>query len=96
MKKNNIQSRREFFKDAAKSVLPVLGAVVLGGVPHLLKAEKAPTNCYSCSGSCLSSCTGTCYEYCRGGCKGSCAYTCLGNCSSCTGCCSGSCYGLSF
>ena len=29
MKKNNIQSRREFFKNAAKSVLPVLGAVVL-------------------------------------------------------------------
>ncbi len=97
MKKKNLQSRREFFKNAAKGVLPILGVVVLGGIPKLIRAEQAPTSCYSCSGGCLSTCKGTCYQYCSGGCKGSCAYTCMGNCNTtCSGRCSGSCYGMNF
>ena len=40
MKKKNLQSRREFFKNAAKGVLPILGVVVLGGIPKLIKAEQ--------------------------------------------------------
>lgn len=32
---NNIQSRREFFKKAAKGALPILGAIVLSNTPLL-------------------------------------------------------------
>ena len=46
-KKRNeeLQSRRDFFKKAAKGVLPILGAVVLAGVPNLVKAEETPMGC---------------------------------------------------
>lgn len=83
-KKQNeeLQSRREFFKKAAKAALPVVGAVVLSSLP-LLKAEAAPMGC-----------TGTCYGMCHGSCKG-CEYTCSGTCKhaceSCKYTCSGGC-----
>ncbi|WP_287801980.1 Cys-Xaa-Xaa-Xaa repeat radical SAM target protein [Prevotella sp.] len=97
-KKEELQSRRDFFKNAAKGVLPVLGAIVLSGIPNLVKAEKAPMGCrYGCSGSCLENCYTTCYQYCSSSCKGTCKYTCRGNCrESCTGTCSGGCYGMEY
>ena len=83
-KNEELQSRREFFKKAAKSALPILGAIVLAGTPTIAKAvEKAPMGC-----------TGTCYGGCYGGCKG-CSTTCTGTCShGCRGCsttCTGGC-----
>ena len=43
-KNEELQNRREFFKKAAKSALPILGAIVLAGAPQILKAtEKSPT-----------------------------------------------------
>jgi len=85
-KKEDFRSRREFFKKAAKSVLPLLAAVAFVGNPIIVKAiEKSPMGC-----------TGTCTGYCDGGCKG-CSTTCSGTCSGgCTGCsttCSGTCSG---
>ena len=41
-KKEELQSRRDFFKKAAKGVLPVFGAVVLAGVPNIMKAVETP------------------------------------------------------
>ena len=46
MKKNEkneeLQSRREFFKKAAKGALPILGAIVLANAPAVINAaEKA-------------------------------------------------------
>ncbi len=88
MKKNKnneeLQSRREFFKKAAKGALPILGAIVLANAPVIAQAaEKAPMGC-----------TGTCYGLCYGGCKG-CSTTCTGTCShGCRGCsttCTGGC-----
>lgn len=88
MKKNEkneeLQSRREFFKKAAKGALPILGAIVLANAPAAINAaEKAPMGC-----------TGTCYGACYGGCKG-CSTTCTGTCSNgCRGCsttCTGGC-----
>lgn len=85
-KKQNeeLQSRREFFKEAAKKALPVIGAIALASSPILAQAaEKEPMGC-----------TGTCYGMCQGSCKG-CQYTCSGTCKNgCTGCqytCSGTC-----
>ena len=66
-----LQSRREFFKKAAKAALPVVGAVVLSSLP-ILKSEAA-TGCWNadCEGSCNSGCQG-CQDSCYGSCKGTC------------------------
>ncbi len=70
-----LQSRREFFKKAAKAALPVVGAVVLANLP-ITKSEAA-TGCYlagcqfDCEGSCSNGCQG-CSDSCYGSCKGSC------------------------
>lgn len=78
MKKNEkneeLQSRREFFKKAAKGALPILAAVALAGAPAIVNAAtKDPMGCsrYGC-GICTNSCTGEC--------KGGCRYTCSGGC----------------
>lgn len=65
-----IQSRREFFKNAAKGALPILGAVLLANAPVIARAadSEAPMGC-----------TGSCYSGCKNGCT-SCKYTCKGGC----------------
>ena len=65
-----IQSRREFFKNAAKGALPILGAVLLANAPVIARAadSEAPMGC-----------TGSCYSGCTNGCT-SCKYTCQGGC----------------
>lgn len=95
-KQEEIQSRREFFKKAAKTALPVLGAVVLSSIPFTeTKADyvnRFTGECTGCSGSCQRSCSGTCSGSCEGGCQGSCVQGCQGNCKGdCYGTCKGSC-----
>ena len=94
-KNEELQSRREFFKSAAKGALPILGAIVLAGTPSLVKAieiENAPMGCrYGCSGSCYTSCAGTCKGTCNTTCMGSCVGSCRGTCDSCKGSCQGTC-----
>ena len=70
-KKEELQSRREFFKSAAKAALPVIGTVVLSQLP--ITAQATPAGCakYGC-GICTNTCTGEC--------KGGCRYTCSGGC----------------
>ena len=79
-KKTNeeLQSRREFFKKAAKAALPVVGVVVLSTLP--LNAD-ASTFCNGCSGSCADTCSGTCSGNCTGDCSTSCKGTCEGSCN---------------
>ena len=87
-KKQNeeLQSRREFFKNAAKKALPVIGAIALVSSPIIAKAaETEPMGCqFGCSDGCYTSCDGSC----RGGCMG-CSGTCTGGCN---GSCMGGCY----
>jgi len=104
MKKRNeneeIQSRREFFKSAAKKALPILGVVALANMPIISKATETKdpaTACqnYGCTMSCQSSCLGCTGECtgCTGGCTGYCT-SCVAVCAdSCTGGCEGSCLG---
>lgn len=78
-KKTNeeLQSRREFFKKAAKAALPVVGAVVMTSLPTNLFATNS-TGCNGCSGGCtgcVGSCTGACSGSCSGRCSGSCKGT---------------------
>ena len=60
-KTEEIQSRREFFKSAAKKALPILGAIALTSSISLLTNSCGSYNCGdSCYGSCYTSCPGTC------------------------------------
>lgn len=94
MKKNQnneeLQSRREFFKNAAKGAMPIIGAIVLAGAPQIIKAaESAPMGCNTgCYGSCYTGCMTTCL----GGCNTSCNGMCMNNCYiTCSGSCRGAC-----
>ena len=73
-----LQTRRRFFKVAAKKVLPILGAVALMNTPVIAKAVEAePTGCnrQDCTNGCIQSCYG-----CKGTCKGDCTGRCSGAC----------------
>ncbi|MDE6633825.1 MAG: Cys-Xaa-Xaa-Xaa repeat radical SAM target protein [Bacteroidaceae bacterium] len=88
--KNNaeLQSRREFFKNAAKSALPILGAIMLTNAPAIMRATEAQCDC---SGACMGYCKGTCKGSCDGACMGGCKGTCQSSCSyGCQGSCKGS------
>lgn len=73
-KREELQSRREFFKKAAKSALPILGAIVLANAPGIANAaEDAPMGCnYGCTTTCIGSCKGACSS-----CSHGCARTCM-------------------
>lgn len=98
-KREEIQSRREFFKKAAKAALPVVGAAILSSVPFM-NAEATPSECYlsACSGTCTGTCSGLCTTSCQGGCANhacqtDCMYSCSGGCDGgCFGTCSSSSY----
>lgn len=95
MKKKNcseeLQSRREFFKKAAKGALPILGAIVLTNVPVVVSAaEEDPMGCNDscyrgcashCSGRCQTTCNVSCMNHCRDNCGATCKYTCSGKCT---------------
>lgn len=82
-KSEELQTRREFFKKAAKTALPILGAVVLSQLPLNVSASESEVNgCdYGCSGSCWSSCQSSCRRYCDSGCTGSCSGGCKAVCA---------------
>lgn len=89
-KKEELQSRREFFKKAAKGALPILGAILLSGAPQILNAtEKSPMGCSRRDG-CSATCASSCQRYCRGRCNALCQDSCYNDC---TGSCKGTCYG---
>lgn len=88
-KKEELQSRREFFKKVGKGVLPILGAAVLSALP----VEEAKAQ-WGCNYSCQDSCSRGCYGGCSSSCGGSCGMQCSGFCKgSCSGGCRTSCFG---
>lgn len=85
MKKNmnneELQSRREFFKKAAKGALPILGAIVLANMPAVMQADAPAMGCGgSCRGYCSEACATTCNVGCKSGCKSSCGASCTNEC----------------
>ena len=65
-----LQSRREFFKRAAKGALPILAFTMFGSALSSCgdDDEPKPSSCVnSCSGSCKSDCSGSCKWSCAGG-----------------------------
>ena len=98
MKKNRkeeIQSRREFFKNAAKAALPMLGVALLASNPIVAKAAETQMGCTTCYGTCVghcrSACGSVCTTNCMGSCRDSCYPSCEGSCTSCRGTCQTSC-----
>ncbi len=101
----DIQSRREFFKNAAKAALPVLGLAIVSSIPSVSSnARESPmTSCiFGCSGSCSGGCENSCYGTCSNGCYKSCSRGCTevcgGGCGSqcqsdCNTTCKGECFG---
>lgn len=78
-----IQNRREFFKNAAKRVLPLMGFLSLT-IPPVFAFNSV----FACD--CAHNCRGDCENTCKGGCEYECAYGCF---KSCKGDCHGSCHG---
>ncbi len=87
-KNEEIQSRREFFKSAAKKALPILGAITLTNIPII--ANNAQSHSSGCT-----YCQGTCYG-CAGSCKGTCSDVCTGCAGLCQGTCKGMCYNSAY
>lgn len=88
MKKNKneeLQSRRQFFKRAAKGTLPILAAAVMASSPLLSQASESAMGCNlgcsgQCSGGCKYTCDYTCDHTCKERCTGGCKTTCSGAC----------------
>lgn len=91
--KKDILSRREFFKNSFKKVIPILAATTLLSNPLFLSAHHRSNACEgSCSGTCAGTCEGLCGKGCTEACMDSCEGTCKGSCyRSCTGTCEGCC-----
>ena len=89
MKKNGkneeLQSRREFFKKAAKGALPILGAIVLANAPAIVNAAgESPMGCRGCASYCTGGCSGSCVS-CVGSCNNKCDFTCRTHCKTSSG-----------
>ena len=84
-KNEELQSRREFFKSAAKAALPVLAVAAFGTTLLTSCDENQPSTssngCNGCSGSCSSSCSGGCEGGCSGGCDDNCTAACWNSCN---------------
>ena len=109
-KKENeeLQSRREFFKQAAKAALPVVGAAIMASVPTVIASQTGGRVNFQavCSNGCTNQCGDGCSGSCKGDCKGSCKGDCTGSAdgsnnssgcgygclNTCSGGCQGTCY----
>ena len=79
IKDEELQTRRAFFKNAAKATLPILAVAALGG-SLLTSCDPDSPNTPTPSG-CGKSCSGSCEGSCSGGCDTSCAGSCFDNCA---------------
>ncbi len=78
-----LQSRREFFKKAAKAALPVIGMTVanplfaqIGASVNYISSPNPLRSQCQCSGGCAGGCQTTCYGDCTGDCQSNCYGTC--------------------
>lgn len=74
-KNEELQSRREFFKSAAKGALPILAFTLLG-TTVLTSCKKDEDGCgKGCSGGCGSTCSGSCEHDCQTVCEAWCSFS---------------------
>jgi len=81
-KKQNeeIQSRREFFKESAKKALPLLAFTALGAT-LFTACEKENASLNGSSSGCGRSCSGSCEGDCAGDCDDGCWQACIKACT---------------
>jgi modification target Cys-rich repeat protein len=76
-KKGEILSRREFFKNAAKGTIPIIGMLLMSSVGSNLLSSctkgDEDDSCSECSGKCESGCLHACSSGCKNICGGSCS-----------------------
>ena len=65
-----LQTRRDFFKKAAKGMLPMLGAIVVG--PSIVMSTLTSCGCDDCEAVCMDNCEASCTSECIGSCETSC------------------------
>lgn len=93
--KEELQSRREFFRKTAKNTLPFLFLLTASVSPVFSMQNNFSQYCKGCWGACESNCTGSCEGSCKG-CGSSCSSTCSSTCrGACDNSCKGSCDNLS-
>lgn len=68
MTNEELQSRREFFKKAAKGALPILAGALLMSNPVVSQAAESSMSCAGCNNRCMNSCFNTCHSSCRAYC----------------------------
>lgn len=73
-KTEELQSRRQFFKQATKAAIPVLAIIATAAIPTNMVAS--PRICDVCTGVCTG-CQYGCQDTCRG-CDSTCSGTCAG------------------
>lgn len=79
-KNEELQSRREFFKKAAKGALPILALTTLG--PSFLSScSKDDDDNGSCKNACTGGCKSSCSGSCDGGCSNGCDEICMTSCA---------------
>lgn len=79
-----LQTRREFFKEASRKALPLLAFAALGSTV-LASCEKESTSSTRSSSSSSSGCKGGCSGSCSSSCSGDCDGGCTNNCDSLCG-----------
>lgn len=72
-KNEEILSRREFFKKAAKTALPIFGAIVAGSILSSCEPYEGTISCSDCSGTC-DGCSGDCWSACTAACMQTCHF----------------------
>ena len=78
MKDGELQSRREFFKQAAKGAMPMLAIATLGPT-YFASCDKDDDDDLSSGGS-ISGCGKSCSGGCDNGCSNNCDSLCGGDC----------------
>lgn len=93
IEKKELQTRREFFKKAAKGALPILAVTSLSGCSIFMDALGESMSSYGSGGGgsygggssgsesgCGYSCSNNCSGGCDGTCRWGCETTCRGSC----------------
>lgn len=70
MDNNELMNRRQFFKKAARGLLPMLGAVVMGPSIVMSTLTSCDNGCDGCEAACMEGCETTYTGSCTGGCSG--------------------------
>ena len=81
MEKNSLQSRRSFFKNAAKSALPIISIAIAAHIPAIGVASTGCEQCRDVCTGCQFGCgQNNCGRYCKAACQTNCEYKCDRGC----------------